>query len=242
MLAALAALLVAGGAAASGLLMIKTSHRVAAIEISQQVSAGQPIPASALQEVQVSADSGLPYVSWSERAQVTQYYAGVSIPAGTLLTARMVVRTSDVTTGRAVLGLTLKPGQVPGNMHIGDHVDLFDTNTAATNSCPGLPGSPLTQDAIVTNMVGPGSSSGNNVTVDVAIHPSDAGQVACNAANGWTAIAILPAGAQLPMPTASPSPAGVQPSVPARTGAKRKRAVTPASSAPPTAPAVPRTG
>lgn len=244
MLAALAALLVAGGAAASGLLMIKTSHRVAAIEISKEIGAGQPIPASALQEVQVSADSGLSYVAWGERSQVTQYYANGPIPPGTLLTARMVIRATSLTTGRELLGLTLKPGQVPGNLQIGDHVDIYDTSVSS-NQCPGIPGGTLTHDAIVTNLILPSGSGGNpNVAVDVALNPADAGQVACAAANDYAAIGILPSGGQLPQPSASPSPTGVQPSVPGRTGGKRRHGLAPTPSAPasPTAPAVPGTG
>jgi len=46
-LAALAVLLVALGAVAAGLLVINAGHRVAAVEIVQQVGQGQQIPASA---------------------------------------------------------------------------------------------------------------------------------------------------------------------------------------------------
>ena len=249
-LAALAVVLVAGGAAASALLVVRTSHRVAAIEISQEVGAGQRIPLGAMQEVQVASGTALSYVSWSARTQVARYYAGAAIPAGTLLTAKMVVPASNVTAGRQVLGLTLKPGQVPAALKIGDHVSIYDTNTSGQNpssqnpssqsSCPGLPGAAPTRDAIVTGLALPGGTSGTNaVGVDVALNPPDAGQVACNAANGWAAIAILPAGGKQVTPAAAAPAAGAPPPLGARTGGKKRRAAAPATSAPPvTAPPV----
>jgi hypothetical protein len=210
-LAALAVLLIAGGAAASALIVIKTGHKVAAIEISQRIGTGQQISLGAMQEADISADTPIAYVPWSERAQVTRYYAAAAIPAGTLLTPRMVVQANRLANGRQLLGLTLKPGQIPAALAAGDHVDIYDTNTTTQNSCPGLPGAALTRDAIVTGLALPASSSGSsNVAVDIALNPSDAGQVACNAANGWAAIGVEPAGgnrgaAAQPAPPASPA-------------------------------------
>src|SRR6266849_3057112 len=53
-LAALAVLLILGGALGAGLLVIQGSKRVAAIEISQPVGAGQRIPVTAMQPVQIA--------------------------------------------------------------------------------------------------------------------------------------------------------------------------------------------
>lgn len=240
-LAALAVLLIAGGAAVSALLVVQTGHRVSAIEISQSIGAGQPIPLSAMQEVQISADGGLAYVAWSERDQVTQYFAGAAIPPGTLLTAKMVVRANNLTSGRQVIGLTLKPGQVPGALQIGDHVDIYDTNTTTQNSCPGLPGATLTRDAIITNLVQPSSSSGSsNIGVDIAINPADAGLVTCNAANNWAAVGIMPQGTQT-QPSSTPSIPAPQGSGPARAGAKKRRTGVPTAAATPTVPVSPTT-
>ncbi len=65
-LAALAVLLILGGALAAGFLVLQSGKRVAAIEISAPVGAGQRIPVSAMQQVQIAAGSGLDYVPWTE--------------------------------------------------------------------------------------------------------------------------------------------------------------------------------
>src|SRR5215469_12237526 len=115
-LAALAVVLILGGAVGGYYLVTQNAKRVAAIEITQQVPAGQKIPLSAMQQVEIAANSGVSYVPWNEASQVAQFYAGNAIPPGTLLNNAMVVRASNVTAGRAVLGLALKDGQLPGSL------------------------------------------------------------------------------------------------------------------------------
>ena len=99
-LAALAVLLILGCALGTGFLVIQSGKRVAAIEISQQVGAGQRIPATAMQEVQIASNSGLSYVPWNQATQVARFYAANPIPAGTLLTNAMVSSSTTSTAGR----------------------------------------------------------------------------------------------------------------------------------------------
>ena len=81
-LAALAVLLILGGALGAGFLVLQSGKRVAAIEISQPVGAGQQIPLSAMQEVQIASGTGLSYVPWNEASQVAHFYAVGRDPAG----------------------------------------------------------------------------------------------------------------------------------------------------------------
>ncbi len=98
-LAALAVLLILGCALGTGFLVIQSGKRVAAIEISQEVGAGQRIPATAMQEVQIASNSGLSYVPWNQATQVARFYAASPIPAGTLLTNAMVASSTTSTAG-----------------------------------------------------------------------------------------------------------------------------------------------
>ena len=147
--AALALLPIASGALSAGLLVIQSGKRVAAIEISQQVGAGQRIPVSAMQEVQVASGTGLGYVPWAEASQVARFYAATTIPPGTLLTSAMVAQASGVTAGKDVLGLALKDGQLPDQLKVGDHVGIYAVSGQNSTSagCPGSGGGVLASDA-----------------------------------------------------------------------------------------------
>lgn len=212
MLAVLAVLLIAGGALGAGYLVTQNAKRIAAIEIVRQVSAGQKIPLSSMQQVEVAASSGVNYVPWSEASQVAQFYAGSTIPAGTLLNGAMVVRASNVTAGKAVLGLALKDGQLPGNLQIGDHVDIYQVSDS-TVLCPGTPGGLLSANAVVLAINTPSASSGSSASEDVvvAVAPNSAGAVACSASNGLAGIAVVPGGGRQGAGSRGPA---TQPSTP----------------------------
>jgi hypothetical protein len=197
-LAALALLLIVGGALAAGLLVIQSGKRVAAIEISHQVTAGQRIPLSALAEVQVSSDTGLNYVPWAQASQVTRFYAATTLPPGTLLTSAMVAQGSNITAGRDILGLALKDGQWPTQLQAGGHVAIYAVSgqNSAAAGCPATGGAALSGDAIVMSVSSPGGSvapQGGSTDVTVAVSTANVGAVACNAAAGNVVVAVLPA-------------------------------------------------
>jgi hypothetical protein len=192
-LAILAVLLIVGGALAAGVLVIKSGHRVGAVEVTQAIPQGEQIPASAITEVQIAADSGVKFVSWQFAGQVPQYYATAAIPAGTLLNSGMISKTRSTPSGAAEVGLALKDGQVPGNLQAGDQVGISSTQASATGGCPGKPGGTLTHGTVIATS--PASSGAGITDVLVAIDPQSVGAVVCNAANGTVGIAIVPAGA-----------------------------------------------
>lgn len=183
-LAALAVLLILGGALASAYLVMASGERVSAIRIAQPVAAGQQIPASALEEVQVG-DTGIQFISWSERAKVTRHVAAVRLVRGALLTNSMIVAENAPENGRLVVGLALKPGQFPsGGVEVGRRVTLYAVGTGQ-NGGPRA-GTVLSADAIVIGIAGTGGSGGefggtrlssDQTSIDVAVPPSDAPQV-----------------------------------------------------------------
>jgi hypothetical protein len=191
-LAALALLLIVGGALGAAYLVVQNGHRVAAIEITQPLGAGQRIPPGALREVEIAPGAGLGYVPWSEAGQVTQFYAATAIPPGTLLSGTMVARANNLAAGKAVVGLALKDGQLPDGLQAGDHVDVYEVSDAA-QSCPGTAGGVLATGAVVLGISAPtAAASQSAIDVRVALNPAAAGAVACNAANGDVGVAMLP--------------------------------------------------
>ncbi len=212
-LAALAIVLILGGALAVGYVMLQSAKRAGAIEITQQIGQGQQIPQSAMQEVQVAANSGFDYVPWSEASQVAHYFAAATILKGTLLTGSMAVAADPQINGRDAIGLALKDGQLPAGLTAGDHIDIYEVSDA-TEACPGQPGSLLSGDAVVLSISAPSATSSSAVAdVEVALNPATAGAVACNASNGILSVAVAP-GSFLSQGTAGfggGSPAGITP-------------------------------
>ncbi|TDB86487.1 hypothetical protein [Actinomadura sp. 7K534] len=210
-LAALAVLLILGGALASAYLVMASGERVSAIRIAQPVAAGQQIPASALEEVQVG-DTGIQFISWSERAKVTRHVAAVRLVRGALLTNSMIVAENAPEDGRLVVGLALKPGQFPsGGVEVGRHVTLYAVGTGQ-NGGPRA-GTVLSADAIVIGIAGNGGSGGefggtrlssDQTSIDVAVPPSDAPQVTQAASAGAVALALIPDGARPPAASGGP--------------------------------------
>jgi hypothetical protein len=199
-LAALAVLLVALGAVAAGYLVISAGHRVGAVEITAEVGQGQQIPASAIKEVQINADGDVPYVAWQFANRVTSVFAAVQIPAGTLLTPAMTTATSNLTAGKVEVGLSLKPGQAPASLLIGQSVQAFPVGTGS--GCAGgangngtgttaTPGEAITTGTIV-NVTGSTSANGSTAAVTLAVPATDAGVLACYASAGDVAIALTP--------------------------------------------------
>ncbi|WP_165978645.1 hypothetical protein, partial [Actinomadura darangshiensis] len=200
-LAALAVLLILGGALASAYLVMASGERVSAIRIAQPVAAGQQIPASALQEVQIG-DTGIQYLAWSERTKVTQRAAAVRLVPGALLTNSMIVPAGAPADGRLTVGLALKPGQLPSaEVDPGRHVMLYAVG-GGTDGGP-RPGTVLARDAVVLN-VGRGDSGGptrlrsEQTSVDVAVLPADVAGVTQAASAGTIALALIPPGTQAP--------------------------------------------
>jgi hypothetical protein len=204
-LAALAVLLVALGAVAAGYLVISAGHRVGAVEITQQVGQGQRIPASAIKEVEIASNSGINYVAWQYANRVTGVYAAVQIPAGTLLTSAMMTATNNLAAGKVQVGLSLKPGQAPANLLIGQTVEAFGVGTgsgcAATSAGAGGggtgggnvagPGVPITT-GVIASVSGSTATNGSTAAITLAVPDADAGVLACYASAGDVAIALTP--------------------------------------------------
>lgn len=201
-LAAVAILLVALGAASAGYLVLNAGHRVGAVEITQAVGQGQQIPASAIKEVQINSDTDVHYVAWQFASRVTGVFAAVQIPAGTLLTREMTEAASNLTAGKVEVGLSLKPGQAPTNLLIGQTVRAFPVGTGsgcgggngtggAGTGATATPGEPITTGTIVS-VSGTTTTNGSTAAVTLAVPETDAGVLACYASAQDVAIALTP--------------------------------------------------
>lgn len=202
-LAALAVLLVALGAIAAGYLVINAGHRVGAVEVVQEIGRGQQIPASALREVEIASDSGLNYVAWQYAGKVAGVYAATEIPANTLLTQAMTSSANNLAAGKVEVGLSLKEGQAPGNLLIGDTVEAFPVGSGSgcatggnagngNGNANGVVSSVPISTGTIASLSGSASASGSTAAVTLAVPEADAGTLACYASAGDVAITLVP--------------------------------------------------
>ncbi|MCG5218294.1 hypothetical protein [Streptosporangium sp. KLBMP 9127] len=186
-LAALAVLLILGGALATTLLVLRSGDRVSAIRIIQQVGAGQAMTGGVMEEVQI-ADSGIAYVAWAHRRQVEAYFARVTLLPGTLLTEQMVVKASEeLGPGKARVGLALKPGQMPLRLLRGHRVQVIHVPERSAEGETRV----LAESALVDSVGTPGRS-GSSGLVTVIVSSTASPDIAAYASSGEIALAELP--------------------------------------------------
>jgi hypothetical protein len=199
-LAALAVLLILGGALASMSLVLRSGQTVSAIGIATSVPRGQQIPLEALREVQV-ARSGVAFVPWSQRFQVAKFYAATQLTPGSLLAQSQVSRNGLVHAGQVVVGLSLKPGQYPAGdpkghpLQIGDTVRVYEVITSGSQSTAGAqPGKLLSPSARVYDLQGTRDQSIGESTrqVSIVVDSESAGAVIQAASNGNVGLVLVP--------------------------------------------------
>ncbi|MGI9093623.1 MAG: SAF domain-containing protein [Mycobacteriales bacterium] len=179
-LAALALVLILGGAALSAYLVLHSSQKVALVVTRTEIKAGQQIPASALAEAHIAAqfDQAVPYQPWAfaEAGQLVGQYATTTIPAGTILSRAMVARSRPSTSCTEVT-VSVANGFYPaGGVHAGDLVKLVyfpsanntGGGTGGGGTTPAAPKVPsvIANAAYVLGVAnGSGTSGGQTVTV-----------------------------------------------------------------------------
>ncbi|GII75503.1 hypothetical protein Sru01_04850 [Sphaerisporangium rufum] len=187
-LAALALLLVLGGALATTLLVMRSGDRVSAIQITQQIGAGQPILPEAMEEVQI-ADTGVGYVSWAHRQEVAATFARVTLLPGTLLTEQMVSRASEqLGPGKITLGLALKAGQMPLGLKRGDRVQVLHV---PSGDRAGAEGKVLAPSALVESVGGGEEGGGDAGLVSIIVDSTVSPTIALYASSGELALGKL---------------------------------------------------
>jgi hypothetical protein len=188
-LAALAVLLIVGGALITTFLVLQSGDRISAIAIRERVGAGQRIPEAALKEVQI-ADGSVPYVPWEAREQVAQHYAAVDLVPDTLLNEGMVTLSStELVPGKAVVGLSLKAGQVPVGLTPGQRVQVI--HVPGDDGAIGG-GKVLAPRALVHHVGADGSETGGNTIVTIVVDDDASPVITAYASAGRIALAYLP--------------------------------------------------
>ncbi|MCZ4118606.1 hypothetical protein [Streptomyces sp. H39-S7] len=202
-LAALAVLLILVGALGATLLVMRAGDRISAIEITAPVAAGEVIKDSAIREVEVADGSSIDYVPWSEKHLLGKYRAVTDIVKGSVLVGAMLTEgDNQLKPGKAIIGLSLKGGQFPEGLKVGDTVAAYRVGNDAAKPAAGNSGNSgggantlLADNArIKTLPSGDGDSLGSSGnSYSIIVDQSDAGPLTLAASAGEVSLVLVPA-------------------------------------------------
>jgi len=124
-IAALAALLIVGGALVAGVLAVRMDERVAVIQVKQNISVGTLITADLLAQTRVSGDALNTIPADQASKIVGTRYAAVNLVKGQLLEPGLYTRDAPIAEGKAAVGIVLIDGRAPATgLSPGDQVEL----------------------------------------------------------------------------------------------------------------------
>ena|SRR5437763_4996663 len=189
-LIAVGVLLVVGCGLVAAVLQMRASSKTAVLAVAHQVPAGQAIRASDLSTVSLSGGAGLDAIAAADRGSVVGQTAAVPLMPGTLITRSELTKNNTVVKGKVVIGLSLKPGQVPtSHLKEGDAVLVVATGPAtqltggaatAIGGADRPTGAVLVRGATVFAVDGTSRNS-DNTSVSILIDEADAPAVAAAA-------------------------------------------------------------
>jgi SAF domain len=198
-LAGLGVLLVVGCAIGFSSAWLRASGHQEVLVVSKGLSAGQVISPSDVRTVQLSVASGVASMPASDISQVIGRPVSSAVTPGTLLTESDVAQTTGPPSGRAVVGLALKPGQYPPGLAPGERV-LVVFNSGA----PAVSGSSATSDtnlanapteATVLEVESAPVNSSESLVVSIQLAEGDGATAASAASEGNVALAVISSGA-----------------------------------------------
>jgi len=184
--------LIAGGGAAAAITVSAAGHRLPVLALVGPVPAGEPISAADLTVAHVAADPALNPVPASEEGTVTGRLAAVDLRPGTLLTREELSTVGIPAAGQALIGVSLKPGQLPARpLSRGDRVLVVPTVGQTPSQDPaGVKAAGAGLPAVVSE-VGAAASDGTAV-VDLVINQGDGPGLAQAASAGRLYLVLLP--------------------------------------------------
>jgi hypothetical protein len=205
-LAALALVLVLGGAALSGFLVLNSGEKQSVVVVKREMRPGQTFTAADIEEGQVAANSpsGIRPVLWEQASQLVggEYKARVLIAPGTILTRDMLPGPNPPGENCASTGLNLPEGTYPAEgLRAGDVVRVFYVpgaggggNTAPVPDSPlkGLrAGSTLMEEAYVREVRTAGSGGQGGIVASVIVGTGGDKLAQVNVANAAKAVSVV---------------------------------------------------
>jgi hypothetical protein len=162
-------------------------HRRSVLVVARPVSAGAVIHDADLGEARLPADPALRTIPASQRRLFVGRIAGVNLVPGTLLAPGELATGPLVDAAHAVVGLALKAGQFPTQLHPLDVVTVVETSPPS--SAGPADASILADNAQVTST--DLAADGQTTVVSILVPRSVAPVVAGAAARGEVSLVLL---------------------------------------------------
>jgi hypothetical protein len=170
-LAALAVLLIVGGAALAGLLALRLDSRDPVLMLNQDVPAGTAITAEMLSTTPVASE-GLKLVPESQVDEVLGTFTSTALSEGQLLDTTVLTTKEPFGSQSAQVGVALASGQVPSGLRSGDEVRLVRVGDGNSPVRPLATGLVLSTDAPSEGGIAGGPAAGT-ATVLVPVGAAD---------------------------------------------------------------------
>jgi hypothetical protein len=186
-LAALAVLLIAGGAVLAGWLALREGHTSSYLVIKDKVSVNEQISSGDLGVIELPTSSGGDFVVAGRRDDVVGSYAQTDLLPGSPVVPDMFGKEPSLPPGTSRVGLSLAAGRYPPSLTIGDNITIvvLDPN-GTTNDAQG------TAVAVVRDVQSAGTGQG--VIVDAVVSEQCNTILTAAAANGDVALNLLAPG------------------------------------------------
>lgn len=199
-LIALSVALIAAGGLSGALLFTASGQRTAVLVVVRDVPVGAAITDADLAPASLALDPAVKAVPVSGKAGVVGQRAAVALTAGSLLSPGQVTSVSLIKAGEQLVGVALKPSQLPASrLAPGQRVLIVSTPDANQGAVPvaggkaAEPAAPKTVSATVV-AVGLAAPATGVVVVDVAVPVAEGPTLAARVATGAVALILAPQG------------------------------------------------
>ncbi|MDQ0599786.1 hypothetical protein QF037_004131 [Streptomyces canus] len=200
-LAALAVLLILVGALGATMLVLQAGDRIEVVKVTKEIPAGGSVTDSNVTSVMVAEDSSIHYVKWSLLDDLKKLKAVSTIPAGAVAVGEMFGDKVGATQGKTLVGVSLKAGQFPADIKVGDTVAAYrvtegGSGSGGNSSASATGGNSLIVDNAVVSTVPAASGDelvgSTNSSYTLAVDNDDAGALAQAAANNEVVLVLVP--------------------------------------------------
>ncbi|MEN8649737.1 SAF domain-containing protein [Streptomyces sp. 21So2-11] len=188
--------LIAAGGLAGAFTVLSSGERTSVLVLSKTVPYGTEITEQDLTVASVGLDPLLKPVAAADKGKVVGKRAATDLLAGSLVTGDSVTDKPLIGENQQLVGLRLKPGQLPDTpLSPGRSVLVVSTPDAAAATDATAKGKtreemPKTLPAVVVQVGKPDTSG--NLTLDVSVASTDGPVLAARASTGDIAIVIEP--------------------------------------------------